>query len=723
MPHRRIGSLMWQITIPFAVFVAVCFLTLFTALYAFINFDRTEAQSTLENETRFIESRIYELLNATENTLVLVANESARNSIVKPPEFAYEAVNLNEQIFELVFFDKNGIERARVSKPTIRDLTPENQTVETQEYFTRALEGNPHIGSPFFLSGYETPFVFWATPIRDERNGIVGAMRATIDLGNIWGIISDSKTIQAHVVDNTGTLLVSKNVEMIRGVINLSRTCQVAPFINGQYQAAETLDCPGINSGEPSLTERRPIRLTNWGLITELPTSSITSEASTTFAIFGVLFLMAIASLIIEVWLVRKKALLPIRILQTGAEELRKGNLKNKVLANAGNELDGLSATMNNMAQKLLDSQEELKSKMVRIKEEEVKLETITKNMRTGVILLSPGGEVLFTNRATEKILQSSKIDGKWDCLQKLEDKLPDYGVKKLISDCLAGKAGQIPKATINDRIYSISFTNIENSAESPASTWGRLIWIRDITEETLLEESKSEFLAIASHEMRTPLTIIRGNAELILEQADKKNDEPLKKMVTTIRHSSVRLMDIINDFLDITQIESGKLNLHLEIFCLDDLLEETIKELEQVAGQKGLYIKFKKLKDKTDVLADKKRVQQIIINMVSNGLHYTEQGGVEVSIESKDGAVLLKIKDTGIGIRPEKQALLFQKFQTAGETFMHSKEYGSGLGLYITHLLITSMGGDAWLEESTPGKGSTFCVKIPPPSTHLDLI
>jgi two-component system phosphate regulon sensor histidine kinase PhoR len=113
-------------------------------------------------------------------------------------------------------------------------------------------------------------------------------------------------------------------------------------------------------------------------------------------------------------------------------------------------------------------------------------------------------------------------------------------------------------------------------------------------------------------------------------------------------------------------------------------------------------------------VVADKEKTKQIIINLVSNAIQYTEQGGIRIQFFKEDHTIKIAIIDTGIGIKLEDQALLFQKFQTVEGRFIHSKEYGSSMGLYISKLLAESMKGSVAIEESTPGKGSTFVIRLP---------
>ncbi len=244
--------------------------------------------------------------------------------------------------------------------------------------------------------------------------------------------------------------------------------------------------------------------------------------------------------------------------------------------------------------------------------------------------------------------------------------------------------------------------------------------FIKKLAEQKALAESKSNFIAIASHEMRTPLTIIRGNAELLLEVLpDVPENEETIKFLSGIRNNSVRLLDILHDFLDVVQLEENRIELKKETFDLSVAIKEVVSDLTSVVGEKKLYLKFEEPAEAMPpVVADPGKARQVIINLVGNATHYTTTGGVTISVErvSEQGKDMVKVfvTDTGIGITPEGQAQLFRKFSTVQKTFLRTKDYGSGLGLYISKLFIESMGGSIKLEKSIPNMGSTFSITLP---------
>jgi two-component system sensor histidine kinase ChiS len=187
--------------------------------------------------------------------------------------------------------------------------------------------------------------------------------------------------------------------------------------------------------------------------------------------------------------------------------------------------------------------------------------------------------------------------------------------------------------------------------------------------------------------------------------------------MVEDIHQSSMRLIDIVNDFLDVSRIEQGKISFTYENVELDKVIETTIYEMRAVLQEKHLSLDFNKetLGELPMVWADKNRLKQIIYNMVGNAAKFTDQGGITINASADGDTVKILVVDTGRGISSDNQRLLFHKFQQAGGSLLtRDTTRGTGLGLYISKMLIENMGGHMALESSTEGKGSTFSVTIP---------
>ncbi|MEC8665254.1 MAG: ATP-binding protein [Pseudomonadota bacterium] len=232
---------------------------------------------------------------------------------------------------------------------------------------------------------------------------------------------------------------------------------------------------------------------------------------------------------------------------------------------------------------------------------------------------------------------------------------------------------------------------------------------------------AKSEFLAHMSHEIRTPLTAISGIAEILDKRKDNMDDKQ-QQLIGTLLSSTSSLKDLINDVLDFSKIESGELELEVTDFEPGKLFEEVISMMAVKANEKGIsfVFEYEALKNKS-FHGDPVRMRQIIVNLISNAIKFTDDGGVKISteIEERDGKDFLRINvsDTGIGISPENFDLVFEKFKQ-GDSSVSRKYGGTGLGLPISRNLAKLMGGDIFL-SSEAGKGSTFSLIIPYKTTE----
>lgn len=245
----------------------------------------------------------------------------------------------------------------------------------------------------------------------------------------------------------------------------------------------------------------------------------------------------------------------------------------------------------------------------------------------------------------------------------------------------------------------------------------GSVVLLEDVTEGKVIERSKDEFFSIASHELRTPLTAIRGNASMITDYFKEALKDPqLSEMIGDIHESSVRLIDIVNDFLDVSRLEQKRFDFKKEVFDIVEIVKSVISEFQVTGSQHKLSIILEDPPQPViEVLADKNRTKQVLLNLVGNAIKFTEVGGVTLRITILDNGVEVSIADTGRGISMENQGFLFHKFQQAGESLItRDATRGTGLGLYISKLMVEGMGGTIYLVRSEVGKGSVFAFTTP---------
>jgi PAS domain S-box-containing protein len=222
----------------------------------------------------------------------------------------------------------------------------------------------------------------------------------------------------------------------------------------------------------------------------------------------------------------------------------------------------------------------------------------------------------------------------------------------------------------------------------------------------------KSEFLASMSHELRTPLHTIIGFAELLAEELQGPLNEKQKRFVHHIHKDSLHLLELINDILDLSKIESGRLVLRPEAFDLRAVINESVATVQGMADSKQLRVTTRVDVDAA-IVADRLRVKQILVNLLSNAVKFTpDHGSVWVEADLSGDTVRVRVRDTGVGIPASEHASIFDKFHQVGATTKGVRE-GTGLGLAITKQLVEQHGG-AITVESAPGRGSCFTFTLP---------
>jgi len=232
----------------------------------------------------------------------------------------------------------------------------------------------------------------------------------------------------------------------------------------------------------------------------------------------------------------------------------------------------------------------------------------------------------------------------------------------------------------------------------------------------------KSEFLANMSHELRTPLNAIIGFSEVLSEKLFGEINAKQEEYVADILESGRHLLDLINDILDLSKIEAGRMELELADFQLSKAVENALTLVRERASRHGIKLDQALDGQIGTVRADERKVKQVLLNLLSNALKFTPEGGhVEVRVAARDGMAEIAVTDTGVGIAPEDQETVFEEFRQVGSSA--KKREGTGLGLAISRKFIELHGGRIWV-ESQLGKGSTFAFTLPlksnrPPVVH----
>lgn len=226
------------------------------------------------------------------------------------------------------------------------------------------------------------------------------------------------------------------------------------------------------------------------------------------------------------------------------------------------------------------------------------------------------------------------------------------------------------------------------------------------------LDKLKTEFLSLASHQLRSPLTAIKGYSSMLAEGDFGEINEKAKEAATRIFDSSSSLAITVEDFLSVSKIESGGMKYEMIDFDFAEVAESMTKDLSITAEKKGLKLIYSNDNSGPyNVHGDKEKLRQIALNFIDNSIKYTKIGNIQVNLSHKDDKVIFSVKDTGMGITPEIKATLFQKFARGEGGKVNSS--GSGLGLYLAKEISKAHKGDVGVESDGPNKGSTFWMEL----------
>jgi signal transduction histidine kinase len=226
------------------------------------------------------------------------------------------------------------------------------------------------------------------------------------------------------------------------------------------------------------------------------------------------------------------------------------------------------------------------------------------------------------------------------------------------------------------------------------------------------LDELKTEFLSLASHQFRSPLTAIKGYSSLILEGSYGQVGPAVREAISNIFESSNNLAEVVQDFLDVSRIEQGRMNYDFEKIDLKEISHGIISELKPNISKAGLSINLNAPEENYFVSADKGKIKQVLINLIDNAQKYTKDGSINVKLIKNNGVVTTEVLDTGIGISKEDLPKLFGKFMRSKNANKVNVK-GTGLGLYIVKKIIEDHKGKIWVESAGLGKGSKFSFQL----------
>ncbi len=395
---------------------------------------------------------------------------------------------------------------------------------------------------------------------------------------------------------------------------------------------------------------------------------------------------------LIITWLLGGGVVRPLHTIARRARGLAVGNFSRKVPRTIGvRELDELAGTFNRMT-------EELHSRYRSLEGERDEMQALVDCMGEAVIALTEDARVLRTNRAAIELLD---FPGPVS-FAPVGALVRQPALRALLESAVV-RPFSAREVTLGDRHLLVSARLVNGG--------GAVVTFLDVTEIRRLEAVRKDFVANASHELKTPLTAMRGFAETLVD--DDPPPEIRRNFLNAIRDNSIRLQRLVDDLLDLSRLESGGWVARTEEVDLGPLVEDILRDFEPLARERGVTLEAE---GGSLVLADAQGLEQVIKNLVDNAIRYTPQGGrVAVEIQERDPVALVAVRDTGVGIPTSALPRIFERFYRVDPARSRA-EGGTGLGLAIVRHLVHAMGGEVWA-ESELGQGTTvFFTLLPAP-------
>lgn len=596
---------------------------------------------------------------------------------------------------------------------------------KTKGWFKDALDKKSSISDAHLILGPPKIILEIASPVLNEKDEVLAVVIGQIDMNSLWQLLSRynfGSTGRYSIINKYDRYIVHDVEENFNKKREIISNGSAATKIEAYNKFLE-----GLFFGEDNY----------WVMVTSQDSReafAIIDEIK--YQLFLVLFLGVLLSIVISAYLSGSISG-PIERLSKAASLVSEGELSTKTEIESKNEIGDLARSFNQMTNnlskaktELLKSNRSLELKVqerteglknisleledkVRKLEKIENIESIVQSITDGLILFDLKMNVSLINPIAKKILnvKNNKTD-----VEYVNSIVSDINIPLELERALKNKSidhiTHIRQIKLNEKYYEVFINKVKDIRQRVV---GVLLVFHDINDLKEADQMKSDFVSVASHQLRTPLTSIKLFTEMLNsgQMGTFKKDQ--KKYLENIQESSERMIRLVNDLLNVCRIESGRLSINPEPLNFTNLISSIINEVKPLADKKGVKIKFIHPKNIKDIALDKNLIRQVFQNLIVNSLKYSleKSGMIKVVISDKDIKYLqVAVSDNGIGIPEKVQKRIFEKFFRA-DNATKTDTSGTGLGLYVSKMIIKASNGKIWFESKTD-KGTTFYVRIP---------
>ena len=706
--------------------------------------DRLDVATSLKESqvNQWVDNQRRDVNLITQLPDLLVNSETAFTKDRESPEFKASVESLRKFMADIAIVKPNIRQISILTNNGITIVSTDKQKEgkyqslgNTTTYFTR--DQSRIIVPNFYISPISGKAAMtFAAPLSNKSGDRMGVVAVDLDLQGIDDIIRTGTGLGVSGETYLVGRLSTKNI-LISGANNQ----EVAKDIksDGIAAAAQGKDGEGLYKNYknvPVLGSYIWIDNLNLALIAEISQLEAFEPSDRLARDILLIGLSSAGILLTAVYLIARRISQPILAIAEAANQVSGGNLNSQAPVLTEDEIGVLAIAFNQMTSQLKASGEQL-SDYSRTLEQKVEQRTseikaIIDNMVDGLVVVDGEDRITQFNPALAGMIGiSSKAIAKAKSYAEIfqgEEILNLVTSTRENPKQVFTEEFSLPERRIGKAVATSIYREVATSegSELELNYLGTVILIRDVTTEKEVDRMKTDFISTVSHELRTPLTSVLGFAKLIqkkldesifplIQTDDKKVNRNIRQVTENIEiivSEGMRLTKLINEVLDVAKIEAGKMQWNMNTLMITEVIDRAFSATSALFEQKGLTPIRETESDLPNIYGNKDRLIQVVINLISNAVKFTEQGHVTCRVKQTDKSIVVSVIDQGVGISEPDQPKVFERFKQVGDT-LTDKPQGTGLGLPISKEIVEHHGGRIWV-ESELGKGSTFSFSLP---------
>ncbi|MBN1622497.1 MAG: HAMP domain-containing protein [Endomicrobiales bacterium] len=605
-------------------------------------------------------------------------------------------LDTNENLVSVSIVNRQGDELLKAYNPVL-EKNPK-LILRSQDKTFRDFWKSPNtssISSVYFSAN--NPRINIIYPLGEEH-----CLFTTITLQTLWDKIVNTRiasTGYAFLVNDKGTIIAHPQIDLVRNKTD----AKFLPIVNQVLKAVTVGSSEYVHpqNKKEIVGAYAPVKGLKWGIIIQQDKDEAYVSVKIMQRQAIVLILISLALAMFLVFFIARDLTKPLVTLTNAARRIANKDFKVRVKVNTRDELQDLAETFNDMSQELQRYDEMQVDKILM---EKTKIDAVIVSIHDGILMIDLEGLLQLTNTKAKELLglpENWHNKSLWNCIKDTKIKDTLFEVINL------SERGTVKELNLSDenvsRYYQLMTEDVITTEKREVI--GIVVVMHDVTLEKELDKMKDDFLHSITHDLRNPVTSIRGFLKFLLDGIGGPINEKQRKMLETMSRASERLIGLINDILDIAKLEFGQIHLELAETDTAFICQKVIELAEPQAVRKFIKLTLDVQGNIPKITADPKLLERVFTNLVGNALKFTPDKG-EVTIKLEDSPEYIKgaVIDTGEGIPPEYVEKIFDKFQQV----IGQRRGGTGLGLTICKHIIEAHSGKIWVESKLK-QGSAF--------------